>query len=163
MSHYDTLGVPPDAAAAEVRRAYVALARRHHPDAGGDPDSMRRVNDAWRVLGDPTRRAAYDRSLVEPSTTRRAPTDEPPLRSEYDDLAADLANDVPIIPAMAVPRWLAMVPAATFVVALLGFGAAMIIDWRGLFATSFVLLVLAGASFVLMPFFVLIEARRRGR
>ena len=53
MTHYEVLGVAPTAPIAEVRHAYVALARQHHPDrAGGDADAdarhQRRVGDAPR-------------------------------------------------------------------------------------------------------------------
>ena len=60
MTHYDVLGVAVDASRAEIHRAYLGLARRHHPDAGGDPDAMRRVNEAWGVLADAGRRRRYD-------------------------------------------------------------------------------------------------------
>jgi hypothetical protein len=49
-SPYQVLGIDPGASPAEVRRAYLALARRHHPDAGGDAEDMRAVNDAWAQL-----------------------------------------------------------------------------------------------------------------
>jgi len=61
MSHYDTLGVSPEAPAAQIREAYRRLARRHHPDRGDhDAATMATINDAYRVLGDPGRRAVYD-------------------------------------------------------------------------------------------------------
>ncbi len=57
LTHYEVLGVGRTASAAEVRRAYVALARRHHPDApGGDERRMQEVTAAWAVLGDARRR-----------------------------------------------------------------------------------------------------------
>jgi molecular chaperone DnaJ len=60
-SHYDTLGVRPDASAAEIRDAYRRLARLHHPDHGDvDAGAMAAINEAYRVLGEPARRAAYD-------------------------------------------------------------------------------------------------------
>jgi hypothetical protein len=59
-THYDVLGVSPESDREALRRAYVDLARRHHPDAGGDAAAMLAVNDAWAVLSDPGRRARYD-------------------------------------------------------------------------------------------------------
>lgn len=69
-THYDVLGVSPDASAAEIRASYRARARVHHPDRGGvdgEPASMAEINEAYRVLGDPGRRAVYDRSLTRPA------------------------------------------------------------------------------------------------
>jgi curved DNA-binding protein CbpA len=77
-SHYETLGVPPDASAADIRAAYLRLARELHPDTHLDrPDAERRaaerrlqdVNRAWSVLRDDTRRRAYDRDRAAPPRT----------------------------------------------------------------------------------------------
>ena len=60
---YVVLGIPRGATALQVARAHRRLAKRYHPDLHpGEEvtDRMRRVNDAWRLLSDPTRRAAYD-------------------------------------------------------------------------------------------------------
>lgn len=56
------LEVSPEASDDELRRAYRALARRHHPDRSGIADStdMARINAAYAVLGTPHRRAVYD-------------------------------------------------------------------------------------------------------
>jgi hypothetical protein len=70
-THYEILGVPRSASTAEIRRAYHDEARRWHPDriaaSGTDSrraeDAMRRVNEAWRVLGNAQRRREYDRAM----------------------------------------------------------------------------------------------------
>ena len=81
MSHYDVLGVVPAADAATVRQAYVALARQHHPDRpGGDAARMRAINDAWAVLGDPIRRAQYDRALATPEPAPAPPETQVQVR-----------------------------------------------------------------------------------
>ncbi|MFN9916067.1 MAG: J domain-containing protein, partial [Pirellulaceae bacterium] len=49
---YQVLGVNPQASHGEIKAAYRALVKRHHPDAGGDPAAMLAVNAAWEVLGD---------------------------------------------------------------------------------------------------------------
>jgi molecular chaperone DnaJ len=69
VTHYETLGVAPTASPTEIRDAYRALARRHHPDRGvaRDDAKMAAINEAYRVLGDPARRAVYDARLKEPS------------------------------------------------------------------------------------------------
>jgi curved DNA-binding protein CbpA len=57
---YEVLQVRQHAEPEVIRAAYRALARKHHPDFGGKPDRMAAINEAWAVLGNPTRRAAYD-------------------------------------------------------------------------------------------------------
>ena len=68
-SHYETLGVAEGADPDDVRRAYLELARRLHPDrwSDGSPQEragverrMQEINEAWRVLGNAGRRLAYD-------------------------------------------------------------------------------------------------------
>jgi molecular chaperone DnaJ len=58
---YDVLGVAPDAPPEDLKRAYRRLAREHHPDAGGDEARFKEIAHAYDVLGDPERRARYDR------------------------------------------------------------------------------------------------------
>ncbi len=78
-SLYDRLGVGTRASHDEIRAAYRRMARRYHPDNGSAPSAkeMAAVNEAWKVLGDPGRRASYDVSLamVARSTAPAAPTD----------------------------------------------------------------------------------------
>lgn len=59
---YEVLGVPRNAPVRQIRAAYVERARRAHPDLVGlrGLDVMRALNDAWEVLKDPQRRAAFD-------------------------------------------------------------------------------------------------------
>jgi DnaJ domain len=63
---YGLLGVSPDASDDDIRHAYRALAREHHPDANPEDargDGFRRVAAAYEILGDERGRAAYDRAL----------------------------------------------------------------------------------------------------
>ncbi len=62
MSLYDTLGVPPDASAAEIKKAFRKKAAQHHPDRGGDTEKMAEINRALDVLSDPARRERYDQT-----------------------------------------------------------------------------------------------------
>jgi curved DNA-binding protein len=61
--YYRTLGVARDAPADEVKKAYRKLARKYHPDVSKEPEAgkrMQEVNEAYEVLADPEKRAAYD-------------------------------------------------------------------------------------------------------
>lgn len=57
---YNVLQVTASAEPEVVRAAYRALARKHHPDAGGEARVMAALNAAWHILGSPELRAAYD-------------------------------------------------------------------------------------------------------
>lgn len=63
-SHYDVLGVPPDATDDDLRKAYRRRARETHPDTGGSAEQFSLVQLAYEVLRDPGQRETYDRSLV---------------------------------------------------------------------------------------------------
>jgi len=62
--YYEILGVPREATAAEIKKAFRKLARKYHPDVSKEPDAdarMKEINEANAVLSDPDKRAAYDR------------------------------------------------------------------------------------------------------
>lgn len=62
--YYDLLGVSRDASEADVKRAFRALAREHHPDVSSLPDAdsrFREIVEAYEVLSDSDRRSTYDR------------------------------------------------------------------------------------------------------
>lgn len=62
--YYQVLGVERGASADEIKKAYRKLARKHHPDVSQAKDAqarMQEINEAYEVLHDPERRAAYDR------------------------------------------------------------------------------------------------------
>lgn len=63
--HYERLGVGHNASRDQIRNAYRELARQHHPDAKGESSAaaMAQINEAWRVLSDPDRRALYDAQI----------------------------------------------------------------------------------------------------
>ncbi|WP_454111695.1 DnaJ domain-containing protein [Microbacterium aurum] len=60
-SAYEVLGVAPDAAADDVRKAYRLRLRQTHPDTGGDTAAFVQVQRAWELVATPEARAAYDR------------------------------------------------------------------------------------------------------
>lgn len=65
-NHYDTLKISPDASQAEIKQAYRRLAKLFHPDSHqetADHEQIIRINAAYEVLGDATRRRSYDQQL----------------------------------------------------------------------------------------------------
>ncbi len=62
--YYAILGVLRDADGDAIKRAFRRLARKYHPDISKEPDAearMKEINEAYAVLSDPEKRAAYDR------------------------------------------------------------------------------------------------------
>ncbi|MEO9573165.1 MAG: DnaJ C-terminal domain-containing protein [Roseobacter sp.] len=68
-THYDTLGVSRTASNDEIKRAFRKLARKYHPDVAKGPEAeatFKKVNEAYDVLKDPEKRAAYDAPEPQP-------------------------------------------------------------------------------------------------
>ncbi len=61
--YYAILGIPASADDNEIKHAYRELARRHHPDTGGDPERFRQIQEAYEILRESQVRAAYDRQV----------------------------------------------------------------------------------------------------
>jgi curved DNA-binding protein CbpA len=83
MNYYVVLGIPEDADEETTRRAFRALVRRYHPDAGAGSSAakFREIVDAYETLRDPMRRASYDSSLrAARNRARQAPVE--PIRVE---------------------------------------------------------------------------------
>jgi WD40 repeat protein len=75
-NYYAILGVPLDADADTLKRAYRQLARRYHPDLAGPGSEveMKRINRAYAVLNDPEQRRNYDTVIGGVIDMRRART-----------------------------------------------------------------------------------------
>src|ERR1700687_1540256 len=62
--YYTTLGVNRDASDADIKKAYRKLAMKHHPDRNpddkGSEDKFKEAKEAYEVLTDTRKRAAYD-------------------------------------------------------------------------------------------------------
>ncbi|AAP99188.1 MULTISPECIES: J domain-containing protein [Prochlorococcus] len=58
---YKILGVSENAPFSEIKAAYRNLAKKYHPDAGGDEEKILALNAAWESLRDSTNREAYQK------------------------------------------------------------------------------------------------------
>lgn len=178
-SLYDRLGVAPDADESEIRRAWLALARVHHPDAHADPAArataeveMRSINEAWSVLGDAERRRRYDDRLrptgpVRPSAVRVERSADfvfVPYDDGEDDVDPRLLDDVGV-EGTHVDRSVQVVPVALLLGGIVGAVLGVVIALPFLVAVGAVGLVLGAFSFLLAPMQAAsrsITAERRG-
>lgn len=165
MNPYEILGVAVDASTDEIRRAYLQLARRYHPDffTHAPPgerveaeERMRAANDAWAVLGDPDRRRALDAAApprpFQPFTPHRE--DEPDPRD---------APDVPyrpVSPPSGRERATTLAPVLLFAASVVVGIVGSFMRLSGVVALAFVLFLLACVGFLLVPLLALSRARR---
>ena len=180
-THYDLLGLPADASQDEIRAAYRALARRHHPDTQHDVDpatadrsrhTMAALNAAWAVLGDPNRRRAYDAQLggggpaparpMGPTGNGNRPAwDWTPLSEDAED-PEDLddepyGNPPPRRPADSM----VMTPVLLVLLAVGLFFFSTMVQSTRLRMLAILLLPIAGVGFIVAPLFVMIRGRSR--
>ena len=105
--YYQTLGVTRDVTADDLKKAFRKLARKYHPDVSKEADAelhMKEVNEAYAVLSDPEKRAAYDQlgRGYQPGQDFRPPPDwdagfefsgqgfSPHEATDYSDFFAEL-------------------------------------------------------------------------
>ena len=89
VDHYEVLQISPNADEETIRRMYRLQAQRFHPDnlETGNAETFRGISLAYEVLGDPGRRAVYDREhrrarRREAIGVAEPPPDSPPLQNE---------------------------------------------------------------------------------
>lgn len=107
-THYDNLKVARNAPPAVIKAAYRALSQQYHPDRNPAPDAeriIRLINKAYDVLGDPTRRAEYDRELeAQEKEERLAAQRRATAARKDDDSAATHAPPRPSPTTTSQPR-----------------------------------------------------------
>lgn len=173
--HYEVLGVAPTASPAEIRAAYVALARQHHPDrmsaAGTDAQAvsaqrMAQINAAWTVLSDRDRRAAYDAARRGADdhrfNVRDADASFRPVDDGDDPVDPRLFDDTPS-GAPTLHRSLTFLPAALGVAGVVVFGFGALLGFGGLVNVGILLVVASGLSFLLIPLVALFASSRADR
>ena len=171
-THYEVLGVGPDATGEEIQRAYRSLARRHHPDVAPDADRtlMAAINGAWMVLSDPIRRRDYDATLDRPepsprpaaaTDTRNGPSpDWEPLDWDDEDLDPEDWSEEPYVPVRRRPSdMLVMTPVLLILAAVAGFFLSILAGSSGLRTFSILLVPVSGLGFVLAPLFVMLRSK----
>lgn len=178
-SHYEVLGCSAEDSVADLRRAYLRLARRHHPDFhSGSPlrvrreaeATMQRINEAWHEVSDPARRASYDAALNGQrgrggsGAASGAPHD---VWHAFDDgpdtFDADDFDDTPVDGASTLPPLLTVMPILLLLAAALVLGAALLLDERSLVAAAALLAGVGVAGFVVVPLIALTRSRRGAR
>ncbi len=89
-NHYATLGLNRGCSEEQIRIAYRMLAKQHHPDVNhGSHDAIARtqaLNAAYEILGDATRRRAYDDELATAETQ--------PAKKRAGSATANITQDV---------------------------------------------------------------------
>lgn len=66
-NHYRTLGLHPNAAPQEIKKAYFELAKKYHPDSGVEAEIKKfyQITEAYNILADKDLKKAYDATLSE--------------------------------------------------------------------------------------------------
>jgi DnaJ-class molecular chaperone len=109
---YEVLNISPDANPAEIKRAYRKLMSTYHPDRYMDNTqkfdvankAMKRLNDAYEVLGDALKRKSYD-ITVKATSAMKAPTSEASAKAWQKHNFTDFtAKEKPAEKAKAQPR-----------------------------------------------------------
>ena len=63
-NYYKDLGLTFTATKIEIKAAYRSLAKKYHPDTGGNKDKFLAIQIAWETLNDPIKKEIYDRKLI---------------------------------------------------------------------------------------------------
>jgi curved DNA-binding protein CbpA len=159
-SHYEVLDVPDWATRDQIHRAYLRLARQAHPDAGGTEATMRELNAAWTVLGDPLRRRAYDRTIGRDRVFVATPDGPVHTGTDGTDPDVDL-DDRPLrAPSPRLPI-MAVVPVATFAASVALYSLGIVFTARHFLAAAAILFIAASLMMIALPFAQMTRSRRR--
>jgi len=101
QDYYKTLGVARNASEAELKKAYRRLAMKYHPDRNQDDqqaeERFKCAKEAYEILSDPQKRAAYDQfghAGVDPSAAARGGGVRPGAGGSFSDIFDDVFGDI---------------------------------------------------------------------
>ncbi len=99
-NHYSVLGISEDASSSEIKRRYLHLVKRHHPDQGGDHEKMVRINLAYQVLSDPVTRFRYTNQLHQKDRSKAVqstPYPTTPQRTSQSEPATSTGRNASVL------------------------------------------------------------------
>ena len=94
--YYEVLGVSRDVNEKDLKKAYKRMASKHHPDRGGDEEKFKEAKEAFDVLSDAQKRAAYDQyghAGVDPSAAG-GPGGFGAGAGNFSDIFGDVFGDI---------------------------------------------------------------------
>jgi DnaJ domain len=165
--YYQVLRVDPSASMVEIRRSYLKLARAAHPDFHTESDAarvtaeerMRKINEAWAVLGDVDERSAYDRGRLSGRVrppfhgASHGPADEPDPWKPFDrgpDAGFDDRDDRPITTS-SLPSWLKTLPALGVMFGLAALMVGSLVNIPGVARIGMFALIFSVVLFAVAP------------
>jgi len=101
MSLYDLLGVSKTESCSVIKKAYLKLARIHHPDKGGDPEMFKKITHASDILTDEKKRRLYDETGSTEEQMQGMPQGFPgsfPFEFNINDLFGGMFGNPPMGP-----------------------------------------------------------------
>lgn len=93
MNYYKVLQIDKTASCEEIKKAYRKLSRKYHPDNAGDESRslFDQVQEAYAILGDEEKKAAYDRKLAEEGINKQSAKVKKESKQQKENNYRDMA------------------------------------------------------------------------
>ena len=75
-NYYKELGLNTNATKIEIKSAYRLLAKKYHPDTGGNNEKFLALQLAWETLSDPDKKSIYDQSLLNKENSNKTKNEQ---------------------------------------------------------------------------------------